>query len=69
MLIFQVEVSNVFEKCRLSSKMSSRRLAEEVGEPDFDIHWIQEIMKMESVKLGGPTNMSARLCPIVGPPS
>uniref|UniRef100_M1DKY1 Integrase core domain containing protein n=1 Tax=Solanum tuberosum TaxID=4113 RepID=M1DKY1_SOLTU len=38
--------------------MSSRCLAEEVGEPNLDRRCTQEIMKMESVKLGGPMDKS-----------
>uniref|UniRef100_M1DI78 Uncharacterized protein n=1 Tax=Solanum tuberosum TaxID=4113 RepID=M1DI78_SOLTU len=34
--------------------MYSRRIAEEVGEPDLDHHWTQEILRSESVKFGGP---------------
>ena len=32
--------------------MSSKRLAEKVGEPNLDRRWTQEIMKLESVRLG-----------------
>uniref|UniRef100_M1DGB0 Uncharacterized protein n=1 Tax=Solanum tuberosum TaxID=4113 RepID=M1DGB0_SOLTU len=34
--------------------MSSRKLDEEVGEANLDRRWTKEIMKTESVKLGGP---------------
>uniref|UniRef100_M1DDU5 Putative plant transposon protein domain-containing protein n=1 Tax=Solanum tuberosum TaxID=4113 RepID=M1DDU5_SOLTU len=54
-----VEVWNVFEICRLASQESSRRLTEEVNEPDLDRHWTQEIIKLESVKLVESTDESA----------
>uniref|UniRef100_M1DP64 Polyprotein protein n=1 Tax=Solanum tuberosum TaxID=4113 RepID=M1DP64_SOLTU len=53
-ILNKVKVWKVFEKCRLASKKSSRRLAEKVGEPDLDLRWTQVIFKVESVKLGEP---------------
>uniref|UniRef100_M1DVC7 Uncharacterized protein n=1 Tax=Solanum tuberosum TaxID=4113 RepID=M1DVC7_SOLTU len=39
---------------RLASKKSNWRIAKEVGEPDLDRRWTQDIFKVESVKLGDP---------------
>uniref|UniRef100_M1D895 Putative plant transposon protein domain-containing protein n=1 Tax=Solanum tuberosum TaxID=4113 RepID=M1D895_SOLTU len=39
--------------------MSSQRRAKEVGEPDLDRRWTQEILKLDSVKLGEPMDKSA----------
>uniref|UniRef100_M1DH90 Integrase core domain containing protein n=1 Tax=Solanum tuberosum TaxID=4113 RepID=M1DH90_SOLTU len=46
-------------KVVVNEQMSSWQLVEEVGEPDLDRRWTQEIMKLESVKLGGPMDKSA----------
>uniref|UniRef100_M1DBP4 Uncharacterized protein n=1 Tax=Solanum tuberosum TaxID=4113 RepID=M1DBP4_SOLTU len=50
---------NVFEKCKLASQESSRRLIEEVSEPSLIRHWTQENFRLESVKLGRPMDESA----------
>uniref|UniRef100_M1DVF9 Integrase core domain containing protein n=1 Tax=Solanum tuberosum TaxID=4113 RepID=M1DVF9_SOLTU len=51
-ILNKVKVWNMFERCRLKSKKSSWRLAEEVGEPDLDCRWTQGILKLDSVKFG-----------------
>lgn len=51
MLIFQVNVWNVLEKCMLASNMSIRQSADEVGNTDMDHNQDQETIKLESVKL------------------
>uniref|UniRef100_M1DIV3 Putative plant transposon protein domain-containing protein n=1 Tax=Solanum tuberosum TaxID=4113 RepID=M1DIV3_SOLTU len=66
-----VEKWNVFEKCRLASQESSRRLAEEVGEPDLDRRWTHKNSRWGSVKFDGPMDKSvtcrigqrSRFCP------
>lgn len=54
MLIVQIKVWSVFEKCRLVSQKSSRRIAEEVSVPYLNHHLNQEIFKVEYVKLSEP---------------
>lgn len=41
------------ENRRSVSQVSSRQLTEEVGEPDLDLHWTQDIQMSESLKLAG----------------
>uniref|UniRef100_M1DI16 Uncharacterized protein n=1 Tax=Solanum tuberosum TaxID=4113 RepID=M1DI16_SOLTU len=64
----KVKVWKVFEKCRLESKWSSRRIAEEVGEPDPDRHWNQNNFKLESVKLGEARKLMANHRPDMARP-
>uniref|UniRef100_M1DKT7 Integrase core domain containing protein n=1 Tax=Solanum tuberosum TaxID=4113 RepID=M1DKT7_SOLTU len=53
----------VVEKCRLSRKWSSRRIAEEVGDPDPDRRWTQENFTLESIKVGEPRKLLANRQP------
>uniref|UniRef100_M1E002 Putative plant transposon protein domain-containing protein n=1 Tax=Solanum tuberosum TaxID=4113 RepID=M1E002_SOLTU len=48
-----VEKWNVFEKYKLTSQESSRRLFEKAHELDLDLRWTHKNIKWESVKLGG----------------
>uniref|UniRef100_M1DTH3 Integrase core domain containing protein n=1 Tax=Solanum tuberosum TaxID=4113 RepID=M1DTH3_SOLTU len=52
-------------KCWLASKWSSRRITEEVGEPDLILHLTQDIFKLESVKLSEPRRSLANRRPDV----
>ena len=47
------------EKCKWVSQRSSRRIAEEVGDPDLNRRWTKFNFKVESVKLDVPNNLLA----------
>uniref|UniRef100_M1E179 Integrase core domain containing protein n=1 Tax=Solanum tuberosum TaxID=4113 RepID=M1E179_SOLTU len=54
-----VEIWKVSEKCKLASQRSSRRIAEEAGDPDLDCRWTKDNFKVESLKLGVPRKLLA----------